>query len=312
MQHRTRAILLLVCLFSVPGTASSSQKGVARRRGRKLEGYYNFDKEGNGNKQQEGSHDSYGEESYEGGGYGDGDSFGEHYSGYDGGSSSESHSSEGSSKNGGGDSFGEGSDSYSRGSDSDSYGSSSESYRGGSDSYSGGSSYGGSNSYGGGGYSGGSDSYSGYGGDSSSSSYRPPSQASAFIAKMNVNVPLIPVLLIAGSLLYFAMVFTAFMYQVHPESMFTNCCRISINTSRTAYLIGFNLYHCRLGDIPPIVCAMDDEDDLDDEEIARMKPRAGIDKALEIEHKKTMDRAITETKPEESSSKLPGFAKVFG
>jgi hypothetical protein len=277
-----------------------------------LEGYYEFDKDGSGNKKEEGNHNSFGGESNEGGGDGDGDgdSFGEQDSGYGGGSSSESYSSGSSSSSyGGGDSYGGGSDSYgssdSYGGGSDSYGSS-DSYGGGSDSYGGGS-----DSYGGGG-DGGSDSYSGYGGDSSSSSYRPPSKASAFMTKMNVKVPLIPVLIISSVLLYFGMVLTAFMYQVHPESMFTNCCRLSINTSRTAYQIGFNLYHCRLGDIPPIVCAMDDEDDLDDEEIARMKPRAGIDRALEIEHKKTMDRAITETKAEASSTKLPGFAKVFG
>ena len=128
--------------------------------------------------------------------------------------------------------------------------------------------------------------------------------------KANVKVPLIPVLIIAFLFMYCGMVGTAFMYQLRPESIFTNCCRLSVNCAQTSYAIFFNLYHCRLGEIPPIVCAMEDDDDLDDEELERMKPRPGIGKALDTEHSKAISRTQLDLKQSETKRTVP--AKTFG
>ena len=63
--------------------------------------------------------------------------------------------------------------------------------------------------------------------------------------------------------------------------------------------------------IPPIVCAMEDADDLDDEELARMKPRPGIEKALNIEHQKALSRVEFASNPANKPSQAL-MAKIFG
>lgn len=257
--------------------------------------------------------ESHGEGEVYGGGrsdsFGDSGSYGESDSNYGGGGDSYGEGG-GESSYGGGDTYG-GGDSYSEGGGEGSYGGG-DTY-GGGDSYGEGGgegSYGGGDTYGGGGSSyGGSDSYSG-GYDGGGGGYHSPSKFNDWMKKVDVQVPIIPVLILGGLIMYCGMVFTAFMYQERPESTFTNCCRLSINTSKTAWSIAFNLYHCRLGEIPPIVCAMDDEDDLSDDEIERMKPRPGIDKALQIEHRKAMARTSIETKPTTETPKR--FVNLFG
>jgi hypothetical protein len=256
---------------------SKIRSGNIRGGLRQLQGYYNFE-------------DPYSNQAATpsksgGGSSGDADSYGE-----DGGDSY--GYGEGVSQEGESESYGEG-------------GTYSESYGNGADSY-----YSGENDKHTGGDSSASDGYSGYNGaakGSGSAAFRPPSGFDKFMEKLDVKVPLIPSLLIAGVLIYGGMVLTAFMYQVYPESYFTNCCRLSINASKAAYLVGYNLYYCRLGEIPPIVCAMDDEDDLSDEEIERMKLRPGIGKALEKEHKKCVDRSLLEVK----EPKPKRFAHIF-
>ena len=172
-----------------------------------------------------------------------------------------------------------------------------------SKSASGSNSYGGADSY----YNYGSSSFSGSGTKSQGgdASYHPPnefsSKVNSILKDANVSVPLLPAVLVAIVILYCGMVCTAFMYQARPRSTFTNCCRLTVNCIRSVFAIASNLYYCRLGDIPPIVCAMDDEGDLTDEELARMKPRPGIEKALQIEHQKAILKA------EHGSD-----AKVFG
>lgn len=50
------------------------------------------------------------------------------------------------------------------------------------------------------------------------------------------------------------------------------------------------IVHTLLGDIPQVVCAAD-EDDLEeytDEELERMKLRPGIERALDVEHRKAL------------------------
>jgi len=219
-------------------------------------------------------------------------------SGYDNGSSYDSNSN---SNSGSYDSYSSGSsydsnsnsnsgsyDSYSSGSGS---GSDYDSYSSGSSSYdsSGSSSYdsSGSSSYDSSSYDSSSSSSSSGG---SYSSYHAPSKFWKFLKKINVKVPLLPTLIVAGIFIYAGMVCTAFMYQVYPESIFTNCCRLSISTAKSCSSITFNIYHCRLGEIPPIVCAMDDDDDLSDDELERMKPRPKLENALNVEHEKCMAR----------------------
>jgi len=59
----------------------------------------------------------------------------------------------------------------------------------------------------------------------------------------------------------------------------------------------YNLYHCRLGDIPAVVCADDDEDDeYTDEDLETMKLRPGIERALDVEHRKALRRTTQELK----------------
>jgi hypothetical protein len=78
-------------------------------------------------------------------------------------------------------------------------------------------------------------------------------------------------------------------------------------------MVVYNLYHCRLGDIPQAVFASEygDDDDYTDEEIERMRPRSGIERALDNEHRKALRKVgielnkITPTKtttPTSSSS----------
>ena len=263
-----------------------------RRRWRVLEEYYNFDEDGAGNMGNPADNSSA-----------------EHLEGADAGAKGTSKGS----KYSGGSQFGgtgvgtsnDPTDDGS-GSDSDSYsGELSTSYSGGSGSYSSGeegSSYidhGGSVSYTGG----------------AAASYHSPSKLSRnfelFMNKVNVDVPLVPAMIVAAVLMYCGMVCTAFMYQARPESTFTNCCRLSVNCIRSAYGIVFNLYHCRLGDIPPIVCAMEDDDDLDNAELERMKPRPGIVKALHIEHQKALSRVEVANNPANKSSQAR-MASIFG
>ena len=108
---------------------------------------------------------------------------------------------------------------------------------------------------------------------------------------MNVRVPLLPVLILCGVFLYGGMLFTAYQFERNAEGIFTNCCRWSIRTARCTGRVLYNVYHCRLGEIPPIVCATDDDDDeYTDEELERMQPRPGIARALENEHRKAYRR----------------------
>ena len=276
-----------------------------RRRLRVLEEYYNFDEDGDayvGNPSDDGDAegvkgikvDTKGGKEVKGGS-----------------KRSEGSKNTGSSKSsaavgardGGSDSYsGGGSGSYSGGGSSSYGGSGRSSYSGGAgSSYSGGS----------GSYSGGSGSYNGGG----AGSYHSPSKFSrdfdSMMKKVNVDVPLVPVITVATVLIYCGMVYTAFMYQARPDSTFTSCCRLTVNCIRSACAITLNLYHCRLGDIPPIICAMDDADDLDDEELERMTPRPGIVKALHIEHQKALSRVEVASNPSTKPSQAL-MAKIFG
>ena len=333
MHRRVEIVALLLCLLS--GPTSSTNMGV-RRRWRALEGYYNFDEDGDGfegnpadmpstddvlgnEKDAKGSKahkaiaNSPSVSPKESNGLGGKDKSTAGGSGtYNGGGSDKSGGSSGS--------YSSASSSYS--SASGSYSGASSPYSGASGSYSGASSpYSGASSpYSGASspYSGASGSYSGASGSYSGDdvgSYHSPSKLSldfeSLLKKVNVDVPLVPAIIVASIFMCCGMLCTAFMYQARSESTFTNCCRLVIHCIRSACAIAYNLYRCRLGNIPPIVCAMEDADDLDDEELERMKPRPGIEKALHIEHEKALSRVeLASNTANKTSQDL--MAKIFG
>lgn len=84
------------------------------------------------------------------------------------------------------------------------------------------------------------------------------------------------------------MILTAQQFVNNPEGNYANCCRLILNIFTCIGKMVYNLYHCRLSEIPQVVCYMDDEDEIDEEELEKMKPRPGIERALEMEHKKAM------------------------
>ena len=54
------------------------------------------------------------------------------------------------------------------------------------------------------------------------------------------------------------------------------CCQTQVSNippTTHKYTSVYHLYHCRIGEIPPIICAMEDEDHLTDNELEQMRPR---------------------------------------
>jgi hypothetical protein len=92
------------------------------------------------------------------------------------------------------------------------------------------------------------------------------------------------------------MLLTAHSMEHHPEGTFANCCRVSLHTVNCVYLIIFNLYHCRLGELPGIICGGSEleEDEYTEEELERMTLRPGIEGALDREHRKALRKVGVE------------------
>lgn len=150
-------------------------------------------------------------------------------------------------------------------------------------------------------------SYGGYSSAASSSNYRDsyseawgtaPSGSTSFKSRMKselgkpfqTKVSLLPILFLFIVFSLAGMLATAHHMENNPEGTFANCCRVSLGTVACVYGVIYNLYHCRLGDIPQVVCATDEDvmDDYTDEELERMKLRPGIERALDVEHRKTL------------------------
>ena len=252
----------------------------------------------------------------DGRGGGGGDSYGrgggDGYGGYDDRGGTDSYGSD----RGGGDaygrdsggtsSYGDGGDPFDGGGDpfdSGGAGDGMNDDRSSESSYSGGSSYSDYDNsdyggYGGGGYN---------GGGSSSYHSKDSSKFMAFMGKINVKVPLIPFILIAGIFIYLGMVFTAYKYQVDSNSRFTRLCRTSINVFLCIYKVLLNVWRCRLDEIPPIIFDVPDDDDYTEDELERMKLRPGMGRALESEHKKAVAKAEIEMKPGYGQTKFDKF-----
>lgn len=86
------------------------------------------------------------------------------------------------------------------------------------------------------------------------------------------------------------MLLTAHSMERHPEGTFANCCRVSLQSVICVYSIIYNLYHCRLGELPGIICGGTEleEDEYTEEELERMNLRPGIERALDTEHRKAL------------------------
>ncbi|KAL7539186.1 hypothetical protein ACHAXR_009087, partial [Thalassiosira sp. AJA248-18] len=168
-----------------------------------------------------------------------------------------------------------------------SYGSGGSSY--GASSYdTGGSTYGAS-SYGGG-SSYGSDTYSSAWGTGAAAGAASSSTGSKFnIPSFDVKISLLPAVFLLVLLTLMGMLVTAHQMEHAPEGTYANCCRVSLHTINCIYKLIYNLYHCRLSEIPQVVFASELEDDeYTDEEIERMRLRPGIERALDVEHRKAL------------------------
>ena len=112
---------------------------------------------------------------------------------------------------------------------------------------------------------------------------------------MKVQIPLLPVLLLLGICFPAVTLYTAHAFEHDAHGQYANFCRLQLNCMSTVYSFLYNLWHCRLGEVADVVCAMDDDDEygtkFTNEELVRMNPRKGLDRALEIEHKRAVRNA---------------------
>jgi len=105
----------------------------------------------------------------------------------------------------------------------------------------------------------------------------------------SVQLSIIPVVLLSVLITFIGMLITAHRMENDPEGNFANCCRVLLHTVNCIYKVMYNLYHCRLGDIPQVVFASElEEEEYTDEEIERMRLRPGIERALNVEHRKAL------------------------
>mmetsp|Transcript_8439 Transcript_8439/g.19817 ORF Transcript_8439/g.19817 Transcript_8439/m.19817 type:complete len:356 (+) Transcript_8439:127-1194(+) len=137
-----------------------------------------------------------------------------------------------------------------------------------------------------------------YGGSGASSSYASTWGSGSASAKdsplskfhaPSVQISLVPALFLLIFLSLTGMITTAHFMEHHSEGNVANCCRVILHTVHCIWKVVYNLYHCRLGDIPQVVFASElEEEDFTDEELERMTLRPGIERALDVEHRKAL------------------------
>lgn len=128
-----------------------------------------------------------------------------------------------------------------------------------------------------------------------------------------LHVPLAWVILIALGTYCVSTLGTAYQFEHKPEGNFANFCRLCLNTLDCIWKLIYNLYHCRLNEIPTVVCATDDEDDYTEQELLTMKLRPGIGRALEVEHQKSMKKTAQQIKSMKSKrAKTKGLPNKNG
>ncbi len=105
----------------------------------------------------------------------------------------------------------------------------------------------------------------------------------------SAKLSLIPAILLMVFISLTGMLVTAHRMENDPEGTYANCCRVGLHTVNCVYKVIYNLYHCRLGELPMVVFASDlEEDEYTDEEIEAMRLRPGIERALDVEHRKAL------------------------
>lgn len=92
-----------------------------------------------------------------------------------------------------------------------------------------------------------------------------------------------------SSVTFCGMLATAHHMEYNPEGTFANFCRLSLHTFHCLWGVIYNLYHCRLGEVAHVAFSTElEEDEYTDEEIEHMRLRPGIEKALDVEHRKAL------------------------
>ena len=137
-----------------------------------------------------------------------------------------------------------------------------------------------------------------YGGSGAGSSYASTWGSASASAKdspfsnlhaPSVQISLVPALFLLLFVSLTGMITTAHFMEHHSEGNVANCCRVMLHTVHCIWKVVYNLYHCRLGDIPQVVFASElEEEDYTDEELERMRLRPGIERALDVEHRKAL------------------------
>ena len=106
-------------------------------------------------------------------------------------------------------------------------------------------------------------------------------------------IPLAWVILLMITSVSIGMLLTANEFISNSEGNLANFCRLSVNVLDCAWKIIYNCYHCRLSEIPNVVWAgdyVDDDDAYTEEELENMKCRPGIERALDVEHERSMSK----------------------
>ena len=89
------------------------------------------------------------------------------------------------------------------------------------------------------------------------------------------------------------MIYTAYSFIHDSDGIFANCCRVTVSFCDCLRIVFTSLYKCELSNIPHLIFSFEGEDDEDDGK-SEMKLRPGIERALEVEHRKAMDRVDLE------------------
>jgi len=131
---------------------------------------------------------------------------------------------------------------------------------------------------------------------SSSTSYGKSSYKSSYSSykphRDPLQIRLSTALTLLLTLLTVVTLLTAHQFVINPKGRYANSCKSSIEFLECIWKICYNLYHCRLGEIHDVVCAIDDEweEEYSEQELAEMKLRPGIEKALGVEHQRALDK----------------------
>ena len=152
-----------------------------------------------------------------------------------------------------------------------------------------------------------------YGGSGAGSSYASSwgsgstakdSPLSSFHA-LSVQISIVPALFLLMFVSLTGMITTAHFMEHHSEGNVANCCRVILHTVHCIWKVVYNLYHCRLGDIPQVVFASElEEEDFTDEELERMRLRPGIERALDVEHRKALRKVSNQSRAQQDHFSL--------